>query len=332
MDKSTKVIQAVALASIAGAIIQRRNDLRKVTPIVDKTINNVLVLGSGGVMGVAWHAATLMRLEKTGQWNPSEDNLRIGTSAGSMVAIALGAGFSAQTILEIVTGGKIDCNGREVRMPAIEKVPSTDKMKSDKWYIAKTISHLRMPYPGLLMSSLLPEGNASMEELIYMVNTFTNNEWPETETWITSTDNVSGGRYVFNRESRVTPGFAVASSCAVPSIYKPLEDGSRHFIDGGIISGLHLDLAMHLGVKKITVLAPLSGLVKLHASDPWNVTMKKLGRNGQEVALAKAQIKAKTYGIELEVIRPRRLENQLLNKGSLMDSTLLPELVEATLN
>lgn len=332
MSKKAKLIPLAALAITTGVTIQRSKELKRIIPKIDKPIYNVLVLGSGGVLGVAWHAATLLRMERLGLWHPSEDSLRIGTSAGSMVAVALGSEIPAQKILGIVMGNKIDCNGEEIVMPLLERNPSKEKERSDKWYATKSLSHLRMPYSGLLMSSLLPTGEANMDELIKMVNAFSGNKWPDIETWVTSTDYVSGRRHIFDKNSNVTPGFAVASSCAIPSIYKPLEHNEQHFIDGGIISMLHLDLAMRLGAKKITVLAPLSGFVKLNTSDPLILTVKKIARNAQELALLKAKIKAKSFGIEFIIIRPRRLENQLLNKGSLMDSTLLPELVDATLN
>ena len=336
MSKKKTALTALAAISVASMMTQRRLDLNRALPKIDDTkkndIDNILILGSGGVMGVAWHAATLTRLERLGIWSPSDDDLRIGTSAGSMVAVALGAGFSPETILKVVTGEPVPHGESELRMPSMARNPASENEKSDKWYFLRALSKAKLPYPGVLMSSLLPLGTENMDELMALVDKFTEDSWPEVETWITSVEINKGSRHVFSHKSGVSPGFAVAASCSVPSLYRPMQymEGTK-FIDGGVVSGLHIDLAMGLKPKKITILAPLSGFVRVKLSDPWNVSMKKIGRNSQEVAIAKAQVKAKAHGIELIVIRPRPIENELLNRGSLMDSTLLPELVESTL-
>jgi NTE family protein len=50
-----------------------------------------LVLGGGGVAGVAWHTGVLLGLAESGA-DPSAADLLVGTSAGSTVAAQLGAG------------------------------------------------------------------------------------------------------------------------------------------------------------------------------------------------------------------------------------------------
>ena len=336
MSRGNKAVKLLAVGYIVGMLAQKKLESKKNLPIIDKKnkcdIDNVLILGSGGVLGLAWHAATLRRLERLGLWNPEEDDLRIGTSAGSMVAMALGAGLTPEKILKIVSGELVPHNDSDLQMPKVPVNVQIGKGRSNRWYLLKAISKARFPYPGLFISSLFPHGEATMDELLDIVNRITDGNWPKTETWVTSAEINKGARHVFDRNSGITPGFAVAASCSIPSVYRPMQHiEDKQFVDGGVISGLHIDLAIRLKPKKIIILAPLSGFVKLDFSDPWNVSVKKIARNGQELAIAMAKAKAKRNGTELIVLRPRPIENELLNRGSLMDSTLLPELIEATL-
>ena len=55
---------------------------------------DVLVLGGGGVLGEAWLRATLAGLEAEHGWNLRDCDAFVGTSAGSIVAAVLAAGFA----------------------------------------------------------------------------------------------------------------------------------------------------------------------------------------------------------------------------------------------
>lgn len=331
MGKKTKVGIAIVALAIGAGIAQRRKEIKRSRPHKLDNAENVLILGSGGILGLAWHAATLKRLQYERQWNPEDDHLRIGTSAGSLVAMALGAGLSLDVILDAVSGKEIEHNGGKFTIPDLPTEAAIKGEKSDKWYILRTLSRLHIPYLGIILSSLVPEGEVSLKDFIDFVDGITGKEWPETRTWITTTELSDGKRHVFSASSAVSPGFAVASSCSVPAMYKPLSTEVHNFVDGGVISSLHLDLALDLGVKKITALAPISGFVCPSIGDNLAVGLRKAMRNFQEVALFKAQIKAKAKGIELIVIRPRAEERKILNKNRLMDASLLSELIEATL-
>lgn len=331
MGKKTKISLTITALAISAGIAQRRHEIKRSRPHKLDNAENVLILGSGGILGLAWHAATLKRLAYEGKWNPEDDDIRIGTSAGSLVAMALGAGLSLDLILAAVSGKEIEHNGKQFTIPNIVTETTPTGERSDKWYILRTLSRLHIPYLGIILSSLVPEGEISLNDFMEFVDGITGKEWPKTPTWITTTELSDGKRHVFSASSGITPGFAVASSCSVPAMYKPLSTDAQSFVDGGVISSLHLDLTIDLGVKKITVLAPISGFVCPSFKDTLAVALRKAMRNFQEIALLKAQIKAKANGIELVVIRPRPEERRILNKNRLMDASLLNELITATL-
>src|SRR5690606_19316991 len=73
-----------------------------------------LVLGAGGVLGAAWLIGALRALEEVTGFDPRGADRLLGTSAGSILAAALGAGIDTNTLLHhqfgMVTEGapKID--------------------------------------------------------------------------------------------------------------------------------------------------------------------------------------------------------------------------------
>ena len=62
---------------------------------------------------------------------------------------------------------------------------------------------------------------------------------------VVAVDRATGRRVVFGRphSPKATVGAAVAASCAVPWIFKPVRIGERSYVDGGVWSLTNLDAA-----------------------------------------------------------------------------------------
>ena len=56
-----------------------------------------LVLGCGGTLGAAWMLAHLVEVERALGWDARAADVIVGTSAGSELAMLLGAGVAAST-------------------------------------------------------------------------------------------------------------------------------------------------------------------------------------------------------------------------------------------
>jgi NTE family protein len=80
-------------------------------------------------------------------------------------------------------------------------------------------------------------------------------DWPDRDLRITAVDTVSGEFTVFTRESGVDLVSAVAASCAVPTVWPPVEIDGRTYMDGGMRSAANVDVAR--GAERVVVLAPL---------------------------------------------------------------------------
>ena len=74
----------ILFASLVVIMGKNRHNSKKLQKSLSKNYENILVLSSGGSMGLAWHLATLERLEDSGEIKPNEMELIIGTSAGSI--------------------------------------------------------------------------------------------------------------------------------------------------------------------------------------------------------------------------------------------------------
>jgi len=67
--------------------------------------------------------------------------------------------------------------------------------------------------------------------------------WPERRLLLSAVDALTGEVKIFDRDSGAPLVEAVAASCAVPGVWPPVTIGGRRYIDGGVRSGTHLDLA-----------------------------------------------------------------------------------------
>ena len=84
--------------------------------------------------------------------------------------------------------------------------------------------------------------------------------WPERDLWITSVHLDSGTRTVFGSAGAppIDVGTAVACSGAVPAIHVPMEWKGQRYVDGGVASATHVDLARDYSHDLTIVSSPLS--------------------------------------------------------------------------
>jgi NTE family protein len=220
-----------------------------------------LVLGAGGPIGQAFHAGVLHALAE--EWDPRRAQLIVGTSAGAQVGALLRAGLSAHDLYARIVGEPISAEGqaivRHLRPPAPPK--SGGRWPGSAAYLRSVLRRPWLARPGRLAAALLPEGNSDADHLHGFSRLLPH--WPKSPLWIPAVDFDSGQRVVFGRPGAplVDVGTAVRCSSAVPAIRRPVRLGSDRFIDGGIASPTHLDLAA--GSRLVVVSSPLSRFAPL---------------------------------------------------------------------
>jgi NTE family protein len=203
-----------------------------------------LVLGGGGVTGIAWETGILAGLAQAGVDLISADVV-VGTSAGSVVGAQILSGVTLEDLyaeqLKEATGEIAAKMGIGVRASFVIGAlwPGDERRGSAR--IGRAA----------LKARTVPESvrRAVFEERL------PSRVWPERRLIIIAVDAETGEARTFDRDSGVPLLDAVAASCAVPMVWPPITINGHRYIDGGVRSVTNADLAA--GCDRVVVLAPV---------------------------------------------------------------------------
>ena len=209
------------------------------------------MLGSGGLVGNAFHAGALAALSDSG-WDPRNADLIVGTSIGAVTAAMLRAGISAEDLFAFAVGKPMSSEGAEimergggwVSFDGIRSRPSIRGGPGSLELLGTLCRHPERVRPGLLLAALSKLGRVSTLPVADAFNRLFPDGWPERRTWVCAVDLDLGKRVVFGAPGapQVDIGTAVSASIAVPSIFSPVTIGKRRFIDGGMCSPSNSDV------------------------------------------------------------------------------------------
>ena len=228
-----------------------------------------LVLGGGGITGIAWEIGLLAGLAEAGVDLINAGTV-IGTSAGSVVGAQI---LSGAPIEDLYAGQLGDATGEIAA-------------KMGLWAIARFV--ILAGWPGDEVTSRARLGRAALatrtvpesvrrsviEERLF------NRAWPKRRLLIPAVDAETGKARVFDRNSGVTLVDAVAASCAVPLVWPPMTVDGRRYIDGGVRSITNADLA--LGCDPVIVLAPVT------------IAIRRSGRIANQLAMLGSEVRSMT--------------------------------------
>jgi NTE family protein len=209
-----------------------------------------LVLGGGGITGIAWEFGLLAGLADAGT-DLSAADLVVGTSAGSVVGaqVTSGAGLEAMY-------------GRQLEPATSETAARLNRATVVQFGWAMLRSRGRdVEFRRRIGALALAAEKAGItppeqERLDVIGARLAGTDWPERDLKITAVDASTGEFRVFDRDSGVPLLSAVAASCAVPGVYPPVTIDGRRFVDGGMRSAANADLAA--GYDRLVVLAPIA--------------------------------------------------------------------------
>lgn len=204
----------------------------------------VLVLGGGGITGIAWMLGMLAGLAERGVDLRAADDI-VGTSAGSVVGAQLATGVDVE---ERYAAQLVDPAGEvaaTLGRGALVRLGLALLGPRDPQRVRARIGRFARA------AVTVPEA----ERLAVIGRRLPVHEWPERSLRITAVDAHDGAFRVLDRTSGVPLVHAVASSCAVPGVYPPVTTGGTRFVDGGVRSPVNADLAH--GAERVVVLAPI---------------------------------------------------------------------------
>jgi NTE family protein len=204
-----------------------------------------LVLGGGGVTGVAWEIGMLTGLAEAGADLTGADVV-IGTSAGSVVGALLATGLDPQTMY----AGQLAPPTAEIParlgLTTILRWAWVAAGRRDEQRARARIGAMALATP------TVPEA----DRRAVIAARLNDASWPERRLLITAVDARTGEFVVFDREQGVDLVDAVGASCAVPGVWPPVTIGERRYIDGGVRSPVNADLAA--GCDEVVILAPVT--------------------------------------------------------------------------
>ncbi|WP_370617515.1 patatin-like phospholipase family protein [Mumia sp. Pv 4-285] len=212
-----------------------------------------LVLGGGGITGIAWEIGLLHGLVELGL-DLSGADLVIGTSAGSVVGAQLTNGATTDAMYErqlapIGTFGP-------------EPAASIGFGVTARWIGTGIRSGRDLELLGRRLGAYaMREADrgrvpTEAERVAVISNRLVSHEWPERALRVTVVDAVSGAFRAFGADDGVPLVLAVAASCAVPGVYPPISIDGNRYIDGGTRSSANADLAA--GHDRVVALTPIA--------------------------------------------------------------------------
>ena len=204
-----------------------------------------LVLGGGGVTGIAWELGVIAGLADNGL-DLTDADLIVGTSAGATVAVQITTG-----LLDELVGAQLTVESQEIAAEfdlnliveiftlLSDQSASGDERRARVGARALEAHTLAEPVRRAVIAARLPS-----------------HEWPAQPIVLTAVDAHTGELTLFDSSSGVSLVDAVAASCAVPGVWPPVSIGSCRYIDGGVRSMTNADQAS--GYGRVLILAPMA--------------------------------------------------------------------------
>ena len=232
-------------------------------PLGDATgPTRTLVLGGGGLAGIAWEVGVLVGLADAGVDVTGADRI-VGTSAGSVVGTLVATGVDLAAVhaqhqdaaaAAASTGAPASLDmavlGAQLAA-ALEGAQDAREMRARIGAWAASVDTAPEAERREIIAARLPE-----------------KAWPDRDLRITAVDAGSGDLVVFRHGVARGPDGpvstdvdlvdAVGSSCAVPGVWPPVTIDGHRYVDGGMASIVHVALADEPEpADRLLVIAPL---------------------------------------------------------------------------
>ncbi|MGB3737516.1 MAG: patatin-like phospholipase family protein [Ilumatobacter sp.] len=191
-----------------------------------------LVLGSGWKLGVSFHAGVLLALRDVWGVDARTVDSVTGTSAGAVTAGFVGAGFDPA-----------DLFSRETR--AEQSDPARD--------LLARVGATRGSTTAAADTAAVPR------RVVSFFDDLTDATWPTgLKLRFCAVDVRNGQMAMLDAYSGATPGEAIAASCSVPGLARPVRIGDRSYVDGAVRSANNADTVAATAPDVVVVSAPMS--------------------------------------------------------------------------
>lgn len=208
-----------------------------------------LVLGGGGVTGIAWETGVIAGLAEAGVDLLAAASV-LGTSAGSTVAAQITSGVPIEELYE-----------RQLAGVPYEIPKSLSGLNMLRFLVPQLLPGSQERSSRRVGAFALAARVGSVEERRGVIESrLPRHEWPDADLRLVVVDAQTGEERIITRDDGVNLVDAVAASCAVPMVWPPVTLDGRAYIDGGVRSSANLDLAP--GDGPVIVLAPIEAAIR----------------------------------------------------------------------
>jgi NTE family protein len=210
-----------------------------------------LVLGGGGVVGVAWEIGVLAGLAGELGWDPAGADVVVGTSAGSVIGSNLRHGRPLDDLVEEQRTGGLRV-GRQDGPPAD---PAAALAGFRSWAgVEHMDAEAARRTAALALAVPTPSEDVMVESFRAALPAAA---WPEGDLRVTGVSVSTGERVAWTAASGVELVRAVTASCAVPGMFPAVTVGDDRFLDGGLWSGSNADVLVGLDLEAALFIGPM---------------------------------------------------------------------------
>jgi len=218
-------------------------------------MKRALVLGGGGVVGVAWETGVMAGLREAGVDPTEVFDAVVGTSAGAIVG--------AQMLAGVLSEDPRKPDQREARATSEPPVDFT-KLDPDAlrkifeiWRTIEQTTPELAAQIGVLAAAQNPDGEATYVERMSKQTRV--ERWPDTLLRVCTVHTQTGERQVFDRDSGVEVGRALAASAAVPGMFPSVTIGGARYMDGQVHSSTNADILIAAQPGQVWIAMPTNG-------------------------------------------------------------------------
>ncbi len=264
-------------------------------PIV--TLPDVLVLGAGGTLGIAWLQGVIAGIEDSAGLDLRACEYFVGTSAGAFVAASLAAGRRVTVPDEVPDAAA---------SPPADDAGALRRAAGSGLRVAAAATAPLMPLalratrtPGAVArAALLRTARGERRGMDLGRHTRELGSF-DGRLRVTTVDRATGRRVVFGSPGapRATVASAVLASCSVPWLFAPVEIDGREYVDGGVWSMSNLDAAPAGRQAEVLALLPTFG----RGGGKGSASLLRAA--GQAAGLAELQI-LRARGVRTRIIAP----------------------------
>jgi NTE family protein len=202
------------------------------------TGKRALVLGGGGIAGIAWETGILLGIADecpAAARALLDSDVLLGTSAGSTVVAQISSGLDLAELFD-----------RQVSETSAELDPGVGIDGITELFLAAMadpdagVTQKRQRIGAVALAADTVDESLRRNVIAQRLPS---HSWPDRVLRVTAIDAVTGELVVLDRDSGVGLVDAVAASCAVPAAWPPVTIGDRRYMDGGIGSTINLEVA-----------------------------------------------------------------------------------------